>query len=217
MPKVRISFTGDSSKLSPLEAMAENRLGLKSGSTLLNYGDEDPTDTINIKDSSGIKSGKYSKRTIQNIAKAAKAVGINPYNAIAVWLQESGKDASNYGRVGKYGPPLAPMNLSDAQKLEADKLYSSNGLDPQATRLAVMLRDKLNYGRTLGYKTEPEQLQAFNGYGIINPKSFGNSKTAYGVDITNGVDLSKNPLYGKRVFQLKNDLQSNKELAALLR
>ena len=73
------------------------------------------------------------------------------------------------------------------------------------------------YAKSLVLNDESSQLQAYNGLGLITPKQFGGATKAYGVDITNGVDLKKNPLYGKRIMQLRGDLSKDKSIMELLK
>lgn len=179
-----------------------------------------PTDPqVYIKDSKGLKTGKYPRAVIQNIVSAAKATGVDPYQALSLALQESGFGTVQVrGRRGKFAAPLGQIHdFSDAQQQELDKLASSTGLDPEALKLTIALRDKINYGKALGYTSEPAILQAYNGYGTITPESFGGETTAYGVDISKGVSLKKNPLYGQRLVQLKNDLMANEYIQSLLK
>lgn len=179
-----------------------------------------PTDPeVFIKDSTGAKSGKYPRATIQNIVAASKATGVDPYQALSLALQESGLGTAQVkGRRGKFAASLGQIHdFSDAQQKELDKLAASTGIDPEALKLTIALRDKINYARALGYTSEPSLLQAYNGYGTITPATFGGATTAYGVDISKGVSLKQNPLYGKRLVQLKNDLLANEYIQSLLK
>lgn len=183
-------------------------------------GDRVPADDeVFLKDSLGLKSGNYSKSLIKNIFAGAKATNVDPVQAVALALQESGlRTAKVKGRRGKVAASLAQIrDFTDAQQAEVDQLAQQTGLDPESLKLGVALRDKLDYAKRLGFLTEPEQLQAYNGYGTITPASFGGETTAYGVDISNGINLKKNPLYGKRLVQLKNDLMANDYIQSLLK
>ncbi len=179
-------------------------------------GSEDPT--IPIKDSSGLKSGKYSKATIQGIIKGAKATGVDPYQALALSLQETGLGtAMVHGRRGKFAVPIGQTHdFSDAQQAELDQLHQKTGIDPEYLKLNIALRDKLKYAKQLGFNDEASQLQAYNGYGTLTRQAFGGADKAYGVPIGNGIDMRKNPLYGKRLVQLKNDLMQNQDIKAML-
>lgn len=167
----------------------------------------------------GSKSGRYSRKTIQSIVSAAKATGVDPGQALALALQESGfGTAMVKGRRGKIAASLGQINdFSDSQQAQLDALSQQTGIDPEALKLTIALRDKLAYAKQLGFNTEPSMLQAYNGYGTITPASFGGATTAYGVDITNGINLKQNPLYGKRLVQLKSDLLANDYINSLLK
>lgn len=180
-------------------------------------GPGDPT--VFIKDSKGIKSGKYPRAPIQNLFAASKATGVDFVEAVALALQESGLGTAEVkGRRGKFPALLGQIHdFSDAQQKELDALVEKTGIDPDALKLTIALRDKINYGKSLGFTSEPSLLQAYNGYGTITPKSFGGATTAYGVDISKGVSLKDNPLYGQRLVQLKNDLMQNEYIQSLLK
>src|SRR5580693_1838929 len=105
----------------------------------------------------------YAKR----IVKEAKSQGVDPYTALAMAHQES--------------------NLS-ADDENPFKLYGGGKTDDPVKEGISFLKDKLNYARQLGKKTEPEQIQAYNGYGKITAKSEDKSNKYYGIDV------SKNPI-----------------------
>jgi hypothetical protein len=175
-------------------------------------------DTIPIKDSSGLKSGKYSKATIQGIIKGAKATGVDPFQALALSLQETGLGtAMVHGRRGKFAVPIGQTHdFSDQQQQELDALNQKTGIDPEYLKLGIALRDKLRYAKQLGFNDEASQLQAYNGYGTLTKEKLGGADKAYGVPVGNGIDMRKNPLYGKRLVQLKNDLMANKDISSLI-
>lgn len=188
-------------------------------------------DTIDIHDSAGLKSGKYSKTHIQNLAKAAKATGINPYQLVALSLQESGigtatPRATSTGRVG-YRNKKTPNFLGQvgdfepAQQAELEKLSASTGIDPTYLKPAIVLRDKLKYAKQLGFNNEDMQLQAYNGYGKLLPKKDASGKNVptryYGLDVPEtGLDMRKTPLYGRRLMALKSDLMKSKDINNLI-
>lgn len=180
-------------------------------------------DEILIKDSAGLKTGKYSKLKIANLLKAAKAVGVDPTEALGIALQEGafGKGNSKTTEETRSRRNRAGLgNVTNAGFGEKDNQFindlAAKGYDYDSVKLAYALKLKNNYAKQLGFNDDALRLQGYNGYGTLTPKLFGGATTAYGVDITNGVDLKKNPLYGKRVLQLKKDLMSNADIAALL-
>jgi aldehyde:ferredoxin oxidoreductase len=178
-------------------------------------------DKISINDSAGIKTGKYSKDRIQGLIKAAKAVGMDPsrvLQAVAVDLQETGLGTEKVKmRRGKQeAEPGQVHDFSEQQQKELDEIAEKTDASPEYLKLAIALRDKLKVADKLGYKDEAQRLQAYNGYGIITKDKFGGADKAYGVPIGEGIDLKKNPLYGKRVLQLSKDLQSNQEVMSLI-
>jgi hypothetical protein len=174
-------------------------------------------DLVDLK--AGAKSGKYPKKAIADNFAAAKAVGVDPVTQVAIALQESGLGTVKvHGRRGTYEPDYSQMTFSDAQQEELDKLAAKTGIDPRALKLSIALRDKLQYAKDVKLNSsEALALQAFNGYGTITPQTFGGATEAYGVDITNGVNMKKNPLYGNRIIELKNNLLANDYVNSLLK
>lgn len=196
-------------------------MGMVGGMTNID-SDGDPNE-IEFKDSKGLKSGKYSKDTIQKLVAASKALGVDPYQTIAIGLQESGlgtnikRNSHTRARKETSIGTVHTGDLFDDNDLKTIDQLKAKGFDENSLQLALALKKKLAYAKQLGFNNEDAMLQAYNGYGTITPKQFGGATTAYGVDISNGVDLRKNPLYGKRVLQLKNDLMANKDLQSLIK
>lgn len=179
---------------------------------------EEPEPKIKITDSKGLKTGDYSKKHIEGIIKAAKHVGIDPYSALALALQETGiGQAKIKMRRGLKQAPFAMVHdFSPEQQKELDDTEKSTGIGTDYLKLAIALRDKLKYAERLGFKDEAAKLQAYNGYGFITKKNFGGAEKAYGVPIGAGIDMKKNPLYGKRLIELKSDIAKNKDILALM-
>lgn len=181
----------------------------------------DPGD-IQFKDSRGFKTGAYPKARILAVIQAAKKVGVDPHQALALALQETGfgtykihTTAATQGRRNRAGWGTVGDVGFDANDEEAMAQLTGQGMDATAVRLAYALKKKLAYAKALGFKDEAAQLQAYNGYGKLTKNSFGSNK-AYGVDIGGGINLRDNPLYGKRLIELKNDLKNNKDIQALM-
>jgi len=172
---------------------------------------------INPKDD--LVADSYDKNTIQYILDAAKRYNYDPYTALAVALQETnlGKKGENIGHTlyhsekfpSKLKLGMESMNLD---KKETDKIYA-------ADNMVRMLLEKKNYAEDLGYDDELHHLQAYNGLGTVYPKTenwyhgYDMSKI-YGVDLPKtGIDMNKNPLYGKQIIDLReNVIKKNPEL-----
>lgn len=207
---------GISSPLNSHDAIVSSLVNTANGNE-----NGDP-DEINVKDSAGIKSGKYSKAKMLSVIKASKAIGVDPYQALALGLQETGfathknKSAgAAQSRRNRSSLGSVDMNLFDDKDRELMAQMQQQGQDSDSIALALALKKKLAYAKQLGYKDEAMQLQGYNGYGTITKDMFGGADKAYGVPIGSGIDMKKNPLYGKRLVQLKKDLASNKDIAAL--
>lgn len=192
--------------------------------TAIQQGTTDEVDNepkIGYKDPKGYKSGNYSKKHIEGIVKASKAIGIDPYQALALGLQESGF-ATAKERKGRGGftikPSLAQIkDIEPNQEAEVDELSKKSGIDSQYLKMAVVLRDKLKYAKQLGFNDEAAQLQAYNGYGTVTKRNFGGADKAYGVPIGEGINMKENPLYGKRLLELKQGFMANKEISDLIK
>lgn len=146
----------------------------------------------------GQTTGTYNTDTIKNIIKASRHVGIDPNLAIAVGLQEShlgNKSPDNLGNISSGGYSKIP-----------------EGLDPQAYAMAQMLKDKMDEGKKLGYKDEAHLIQMYNGMGKLKPNmSVGGvlqPMKYYGIEVTKDkfLDLKKNPLYGKTIQDLRDNV-----------
>lgn len=156
-----------------------------------------------INPNTDITSGNYEKDTIKNIVNASLKHKSDPYTALAIGLQETklGKSDDNIGHIiGK----------------QADQVTNAS---TEEEALVLALKDKLEYAKRLGIKNEEGALQAYNGLGRVFPQTEKGyhgfeMKKIYGVDVPKeGIDMRKNPLYGKRVVDLRdNVLRKNPEL-----
>ena len=98
-------------------------------------------------------SGNYNQKTVDDIISAAKRNGVDPYTALSVGLQESklGTTDFNIGHVrGSQNINLSGDPVEDFVKI---------------------LKDKIDYGKKLGYKDEAQVLQTYNGLGIVAPRT----------------------------------------------
>lgn len=194
-----------------------NHLKGLTPSVVSTEGDPDPN-SISFKDSLGLKSGKYPKDKIVKLIQASKALGVNPMDSLPIAMQENAFSLGSKPRPrNRGGFGNVDNSLFDDKDNQLINDLSGKGYDQNALKLALALKKKMAYAKQLGLNDEASQLQAYNGLGVITPKQFGGATKAYGVDITNGVDLKKNPLYGKRVIQLRSDLGSNKDILQLMK
>lgn len=141
-------------------------------------------------------SGEYNINNIRSIINAAKRQGVDPYTALAISLQETG--------LGKTDGNLGHVIDSDYVGRPSDKL-------------AYALKTKLETADRLGLTDEAKRLQIYNGNKKIFPSTEERyhgfkMKSIYGVPIPEGgLDMGQNPLYGKRVIDLRdNVLKKNK-------
>lgn len=160
-------------------------------------------------------SGEYDGERIENIVKAAKRYGLDPYTAVAIDLQETGLGNRSEGRMGH---SLLRRNELIPTKMESEE--EADDYDLYARSIAT----KMKYADKLGIKDPYVRLQAYNGLGKIFPETEQNyhgfkMKKIYGVPVPKtGIDMRKNPLYGKRVSDLRdNILRKDKVLDAYIR
>jgi hypothetical protein len=175
-----------------------------------------PQDAIEI---NSVKSGKYPRENIASAIRSAKAVGVDPYQYLAMVMQESGFGTERVHKNGKYYTGWSGVKMSDMDNKDlqlADSLSKSTGLEYKHVLGAVAMKRALEYGKSLGYSDEASLLQAHNGYGTLTPKALGGATKAYGIPIGDGLNMKKNPIYGKRLVELKAAIQGNKGISDMV-
>jgi hypothetical protein len=143
---------------------------------------------------------RYVKRVVEKATK----YGVDPYTALAMNLQETGfqdKYSDN-----PYFIVQGFKSREEVEDFEKDPINFS----------MKMLRDKHDYAKKLGKTKEEDVIQAWNGYGKIGPQRGINR--VYGIDVSNEpIDMNKNPVYGKRIVDLRdNVLKQNPEITELV-
>jgi hypothetical protein len=135
---------------------------------------------------------EYAKR----IVTEAKRQGVDPYTALAMAHQET--------------------NLQEDEN--PFRIYGGGNTNDPIKEGIGFLKGKLAYAKSLGKKTEPEQIQAYNGYGKIGVGSEDKSNSYYGIDVSKApLDMNKNPVYGKRIIDLRdNVLKQNPDIVKLV-
>lgn len=164
-----------------------------------------------FKSGKGGKSASADEDTLTAIISHAKAKGVDPYDALAIALQET-----EFGR-------LDP-NYGSAWSTFADDGIEGER-DQNANILAKALKEKLSYAKKLGLdkKGEAHMLQVYNGYGVLKPTMKIGDKwqdaSYYEIPVTSDqpLDLRQNPAYGKTVISLRDEiLKKDKRIAALI-
>ena len=148
-----------------------------------------------------LKSGDYHTGVIGDIARAARAYGQSPQELIAIALQETnlGKADPNYGHVLDYHDPEDRGSAYDLAfaKTEKDKVAEGKGYENDELR----------------------KLQTYNGLGTVYPSTEAgyhgfNMSSIYGVPLTGaGINMVENPLYGKRIVDLRDNVLKNSQNA----
>jgi len=143
--------------------------------------------------------GNYNRIVAARINEIARKQGVDPATALAVALQEShfGKLDANIGQVnGEIDNPYVYLSV---------------------------LKNKLKLAEKAGAPNEATALQYYNGLGKLfkdteaNYRGY-NAGKYYGVSVpAAGLDLKQNPLYGKQIIDLReNVIKKNPYLDSLI-
>ena len=136
--------------------------------------------------------------TVRSIISEAIKENVDPYTALAMSIQETG-----------IGWAENPFHL---------QLRYQTGTENVIGESMRFLKEKMDYAKGLGKKTEADILQAWNGYGKLTPQSEYGTTKYYGIDVSKTpLDMNKNPVYGKRVIDIRdNIIKQNPELQKLI-
>lgn len=152
-------------------------------------------------------SGNYSGNRMAELVTAAKRYGINPLDLLAVDLQETG-----WGNRSDAGAGHSLLSRSD---LIPTKLPSEEeAMLDEADYFARSYKTKMNYADKLGIKDPALRIQVYNGLGKVVPETEQDyhgfkMQSIYGVPIPKGgIDMRKNPLYGKRIMDIRDNILS---------
>jgi hypothetical protein len=160
-------------------------------------------------------SGKYPSKDIYGIVKAAKRYSIDPYDLLSVSLQETGLNKTGRG-LGQVLMSNSEIRNSVPTKMDTEEEADGDEYD----MFARAYLSKMKYADKLGLKDPATRMQAYNGLGKVTPnteKAYHGfaMQSIYGVPLPKeGIDMRKNPLYGKRVLDLRdNVLRKDEQLA----
>ena len=146
-----------------------------------------------------LKSGQYNNDyQIDSIAENATRRGVNPYQAISQGLVETGLGKSDW-------------NIGHNLEFSSPENRYSEFMDS--------ILESQKKAKRLGKTSDEDIIQAYNGYGKLTPKTENdyyhkNLSSFYGVPIPKeGLDMNKNPLYGKEVLDIQhNVIEPNKQI-----
>jgi hypothetical protein len=150
-----------------------------------------------------LKGGDYILNDIQQALKIGKQRGLSKedlYNLAAMDLAETG-----WGNTDN----------------QMGHVLNGRG-DTFPEKFVNAYIDKMKYADDLHVKDPMKRLQIYNGNGWVYPKTEKKyhgfeMKDIYGVPIGKGIDLSKNPLYGKEVTDLReNVLKKNPRFVSFM-
>lgn len=177
-------------------------------------------------------SGSYDPDIIKDMITVAKQKGIDPYTFLAMGMQETTLGQQQFHKNVEMdnnylGYPEARLNVLAADDIDWDKVDNKNwdGKSESDKRQYILglsadlLKQKLTTADKIGYKNEANKLQVWNGTGNISGKAWDSPpKQIYGVDVPpEGIDPKKNPLFGKRIIDLRdNIIKQNPEIVKMV-
>lgn len=157
----------------------------------------------------GSMSAKVNPDVVSAIARQALAKGVDPDTALAIALQEThmGNKNPEVGSAWSYFPD---EGIADEYERGANSMVKA-------------MMEKAAYAKQLGFDKKGEDFiwQAYNGYGKLKPMLSTNKvENYYGVPVTRDrpLDMAKNPVYGKTIISLRDELiKKNPEIQALIK
>ena len=188
----------------------EIKTEIKTESGFLSPSEIDKRPTLKVQDNrsvdfaSGLKVTDRNKKSsnvdaelIKQITLEANRAGVDPYTMLAIGLQETGLTKDWLDN---------PFHLTTPQ--------TENVIRESVN----FFKAKLKTAESKGKETEADKIQAWNGYGKITTKSELGGKMYYGIDVSKEpLDMSNNPVYGKRIIDLRdNVLKKNPEIARIV-
>ena len=165
--------------------------------------DIDAVTGIPLMDTNRLHSN-IDKGLATHIIQKAIEHGVDPYDALAVAQQET----SFHEEYSDNPFHVIIPNPNELEKFEKDPVdYSMQ-----------IMKDKNDLAKRLGKKTDADRIQAWNGYGKIGGNTEGSQKKMYGIDVSKEpIDMAKNPVYGKRVVDIRdNILKKNPDIVKLV-
>jgi hypothetical protein len=171
--------------------------GAKSNTRTLNIVDprkKMATTNQPLRPNSDLVGGKYSSRHLDKLMQEAKRQGLSKQdmmNLSAMGFQETkwGRTDDNIGHV----------------------LGNWKGNDSYQQFISAY-KEKMKEADRLGIKDPALRLQVYNGLGTVTPKTEKNyhgfeMQKIYGVPIPKGgINMKKNPLYGKQVMDIRDNV-----------
>jgi len=155
-------------------------------------------------------SAKVNSDYIKHLVNTARKYGADPYTTLAIGLNETGL---SLGEKNKYNiDPIRSANPFMVG-IQDDLPKTIKDDDTLTDYFFKIFKDKQDLAKRIGKKSEEDVIQAYNGYGTIK----GRGKL-YGIDTDKTpIDFNKNPIYGKRVIDIReNIIKKHPELVKLI-
>lgn len=163
---------------------------------------QDPTSTqgqIQLSDTRKVPAtqrfnNKVDKEGLTNLIRGAQERGLDPATVLAMSLQETG-----ISRLNPLHDNSQSMEDYDTMERYAKKYPGGISSKTISDESLDNLSKKMQYAKSLGKTQEADILQGWNGYGTIPA-----DRPMYGMQ--GPIDMSKNPVYGKRVIDLRENV-----------
>ena len=154
--------------------------------------------------------GNVPEGVVRSIIKGAIRNNEDPYTFLSMALQETNMGSNDW--------EVDPFHAADSNPYPDVSVFTKEK-DPESIvyqHVFDLWKDKKKLAQKLGKMSEEEMIQAWNGFGKITPKS-----NEYGTDSLYGIklpiDFNANPIYGKRVIDLReNVIKKNPEIVKMV-
>lgn len=166
------------------------------------------------------KSVEASVPLMQKIITSAKSNGVDPYNALAVALQETNMGGSFKGMGSTADNPFMLTHNYDKNGKWTN--YAPDWVNKDNIDASMkLMKQKMDAAQKSGKNTDEDVIQSWNGYGKLGTHMDETQgiKSWYGipVDKAHNIDMNTNPVYGKRVTDLRdNILKQNPDIVKMV-
>ena len=157
-------------------------------------------------------SSYYDPNSIKNVFLAAQRVGVDPYEALAIAIQET--------KLGRYKQKSDIISSNVGHVIDPEFDDVRNTYDKLAMALQKANQTYKDRYKEAGITYDPTEdaarrLQIYNGLGVLTPRTEsgyhgGTVNSFYGIPVTQDspLNMSKDPIYGKIILDLVQSLQN---------
>lgn len=195
-------------RIDPILSQLLDHLERKKNNPLAPIPDIEIEDTRKVRGTTGkpinpnkdLLTGRYPQEYIDRIIDASQELGVDPNIALAVALQESRLGKTTEGNIGHIVYKDPSLGITGDDEVYDFITLLKYKMEDYADKLKIPKNDKAL------------RIQAYNGYGKLRPETEQDyhgfkAKSFYGVEIPKeGLDMKKNPLYGKQILDLADNI-----------